>query len=147
MNSRKAFTLKLLLLIVTVPALFAGLSFFAWTRYREALIRPMNVDDVQREFSVNNGWSFNRTAHELERQGFIGDKRLLKVYARLNKEKTGIKAGDYLLSGAMSPLQIVQKLVAGDVITYCVTFPEGLTIREMAGRWEASGFGTADSLS
>ena len=48
-----------------------------------------------------------------------------------------------MLSAAMTPLQITQKLVDGEVILYSVTFPEGLTLVEMARIWEQSGYGTS----
>ena len=51
-----------------------------------------------------------------------------------------------MISPAMSPIEIIEKLVSGQVITYCVTFPEGLTIPEMAARWDASGHGSAESF-
>jgi UPF0755 protein len=43
----------------------------------------------------------------------------------------------------MTPLDVVDVLVRGDVYTQKVTFPEGLTIDEMAKLYESHGFGRA----
>jgi UPF0755 protein len=43
----------------------------------------------------------------------------------------------------MSAVDVIDKLARGDVYEHPITFPEGRTIREMAGIYESRGFGTA----
>ncbi len=52
-----------------------------------------------------------------------------------------LKAGEYRFAGAMRASDVVDRLVAGSVFLRPVTFPEGLTIAEMAAVFEAAGFG------
>ena len=54
-----------------------------------------------------------------------------------------MKAGEYRFDRAMTPVAVVDKLARGDVYTRRITFPEGLTIREMAALYESRGFGAA----
>ena len=43
----------------------------------------------------------------------------------------------------MTPFEVIDKIARGDVFVITVTFPEGLTIAEMAKIFEAHGLGTA----
>jgi UPF0755 protein len=47
----------------------------------------------------------------------------------------------------MTPLEIVDTLARGDVYLRTITFPEGLTLREMAALYETRGFGTAGDFA
>ncbi|MGB3976818.1 MAG: endolytic transglycosylase MltG [bacterium] len=121
--------------------LIIGLLIYNWyTTSINTVIDP-NSDPIK--FAVSEGWSFYRTSLELEKLGLVKDRRVLKLFAYFNRDRASVKAGEYWLSGNMTPLEILNKLYIGDVITYSITFPEGLSIKEMAAKWEASGFGTA----
>ena len=54
-----------------------------------------------------------------------------------------LKAGEYRFAEPMTVGEVVRTLARGDVYLRAVTFPEGLTIREMARVFAASGLGTA----
>ncbi len=51
------------------------------------------------------------------------------------------------LRSASQPLDVVDRIASGDVYTQRLTFPEGLTIDEMAKVFEARGFGPARAFS
>lgn len=52
-----------------------------------------------------------------------------------------LKAGEYRFDRAMTPAEVIDKLTRGDVYVINVTFPEGLTIADMAAIFEAHGLG------
>ena len=54
-----------------------------------------------------------------------------------------LKAGEYQFVGPLSAIDVVLKLVRGEVFARRLTFPEGLTLAEMAEIFEGKGFGTA----
>jgi len=56
---------------------------------------------------------------------------------------TALKAGEYRFVEALSPAAVIEKLARGDVYLRSITFPEGLTIKQMAAIFEQSGFGPA----
>ena len=47
-------------------------------------------------------------------------------------QSRALKAGENRFDGPMSVVEVVEKLARGDVYGHPITFPEGLTIREMA---------------
>ncbi|HXE79549.1 MAG TPA: endolytic transglycosylase MltG [Vicinamibacterales bacterium] len=57
-----------------------------------------------------------------------------------------LKAGEYRFVEPMTPRAVVQKLVKGEVDLLRITFPEGLTIAEMAQLYEQQGLGTAQAF-
>ena len=57
-----------------------------------------------------------------------------------------LKAGEYRFDGPMTAVAVIEKISRGEVYVRRLTFPEGLTIREMAALFEAEGFGSARSF-
>ena len=61
-------------------------------------------------------------------------------------QSRALKAGEYRFDRPMRVVDVVERLARGDVYGHPITFPEGLTIREMAEIVESRGFGKADEF-
>jgi UPF0755 protein len=59
----------------------------------------------------------------------------------LHQGKT-LKAGEYRFAGPRTPEQIVLSIVAGDVVTYRITVPEGFTAEEVFTLFSSQSFST-----
>jgi UPF0755 protein len=57
-----------------------------------------------------------------------------------------LKAGDYRFDRPMTPFEVIDKIARGDVFVITVTFPEGLTIAEMAKIFAAHAVGPASAF-
>jgi len=57
-----------------------------------------------------------------------------------------LKAGEYRFDRPLTVLQVIDKIARGEVYLRPITFPEGLTIREMSSIFEARHFGTASDF-
>lgn len=57
-----------------------------------------------------------------------------------------LQAGEYRFDRPMSARDVVAKLARGDVYLLPITFPEGLTIRQMSEIFESKGFGPASAF-
>jgi UPF0755 protein len=55
----------------------------------------------------------------------------------------GLKAGEYRFDHPVNMIEVIDVLVRGDAYSRRMTFPEGLTIEEMAKLYESHGFGSA----
>src|SRR5258708_19876854 len=64
----------------------------------------------------------------------------------MNGNARSLKAGEYRFDRPLTPLDVVDKLARGEVYVINVTFPEGLTIAEMAQIFESHGFGPSASF-
>jgi len=80
---------------------------------------------------VASGASSHRVAASLEKLGVIDSAWVFRLAARLAGRATQIKAGEYAFSGEMSVLDVLDRLVAGDVVLHRVTIPEGLRTQEI----------------
>ena len=112
------------LLFLMAVFLAAGFGYY--------LITPARKGGPDRVFTIREGLTLNQVASELESGKLIESKRLFETWARAMGYSKHIKAGEYRLSPAMSPLKILDTLKKGLIITYAVTVPEGYTLRQIA---------------
>ena len=68
------------------------------------------------------------------------------LYAQARGFDRQVKSGEYELSGELSPLEILDKFVAGEVKTHAVTVPPGWHAREIAARFELADIVAADEF-
>jgi UPF0755 protein len=82
-------------------------------------------------------------ARRLEAAGIVERAWIFRVAVWQRGAALSLKAGEYRFDRPLSPVQVVDKLVRGDVYLRTITFPEGLTMAEMAEIFAAQGFGSA----
>jgi UPF0755 protein len=70
-------------------------------------------------------------AETLYQNGVIREKYIFWATAQLLRLNGPMQAGEYEFDTAISPIQIILKMQAGDVVTYQTTIPEGLTTVEI----------------
>ena len=79
--------------------------------------------------------------------GVVSDATTWRLAVWQSGQATSLKAGEYRFADALAPAEVVAKLARGDVYLRSITFPEGLTIRQMAALYEGAGFGAAKDFS
>jgi UPF0755 protein len=94
-------------------------------------------------FEVARGESLASVAHHLERAGLVRDATALTWLARARGLSGALRAGEYRLSAALEPGEILRRIAAGEIATFEVVLPEGLTLRETAARLEHAGLASA----
>jgi len=96
--------------------------------------------------SIPRGTGLTEIARLLEDEGVIASRHALVLLA-LWEEKAGkIQAGEYLFSPAQSVSQILDDLVAGNVIKHMVMIPEGFTMFDIARLMEEAGLVSQESF-
>lgn len=119
----------------------AGLGGWRYLATQTALAQPL--DGPTTAFEVRSGENLTVIARRLTDAGLLRDPRPFVKLAKQQGAAASIQAGWYELDPAAGPGSILAKLVAGEVATRKVTFPEGLTIEQAASRCEAAGIGSA----
>ncbi len=79
--------------------------------------------------------------------GVVRDMPTFRTALWLSGQGRRLKAGEYRFDRAMTPFEVIDKIARGDVYVINVTFPEGLTIAEMAAIFESHGFESAASFN
>lgn len=82
--------------------------------------------------AIAKGQGMAEIADTLAAAGLIEKPRLFRLLSRIRDQHTRIKAGEYSLSAAMSPAEILDLLVSGKEVLYRLTIPEGSTIADIA---------------
>lgn len=125
-------------------ALFAGYGIY--NNFRTWSETPAGTDTTKIPFLVKPGQGFQLTARQLFQRGIISNPVKFRWLARLCKQDTKIKAGEYLLSASMPPLKILSTLAEGKVRLYRVTIPEGFDLKQIADAVAKAGFGTKEAF-
>ena len=109
--------------------------YIAWNH----LSRPVSQHVEEKIVTVPQGATFNEVARLLYRERVIRSPYPFTIIAYLRGDTTRIKAGQYRLSGSMTPAQVLDVLVSGRVIQLVFTIPEGFNIYDIADLLQRSG--------
>ncbi len=90
-------------------------------------------------FTVSAGQTTQAIARNLAEAQIISCSRLFTAYARLKGADAKIQAGTYRLSDAMSPADILSRLVSGAVYEVLFVVPEGYSMYQIAELLERQG--------
>lgn len=110
-------------------AIAAGVAVYWMTSFIKTPVakipKPVN-------FTVSSGQHVSTIAQNLKAQALISNPTAFKLYVRLKKAGTGIKAGEYEMNTGMNPETILNLLTSGKNKLYRLTIPEGKNIQEIA---------------
>jgi UPF0755 protein len=79
----------------------------------------------------------------LTEAGVVRDEASFRVALWRSGQARRLQAGEYRFERPMSAREVINKLARGEVFTRPVTFPEGLTVRQMSQIYERDGAGRA----
>jgi len=137
----------LLLLGISIFLIFcAGLGIYMELRmYADTPAEADNTHEVL--VNVRPGHSLKTTAALLYQKKIIKSSLKLVIIARLKGDDKRLKAGEYLLSAAMTPRQILSIMVNGEVKLHKLTVPEGYNAVQIAELVSQTGFGSAEEFN
>jgi len=92
--------------------------------------------------NVRPGQTLRTTANILQQANLIKSKLKFILIARMKGFDKRLQAGEYLLSAAMPPRQILRIMVKGAVNLHKLTVPEGYSIPQIAALVENAKFGS-----
>lgn len=120
--------LKRLAILVVVGSVMVVV--WAWSAYDSALNDSV-VTEGGRFIEINKGDSFRTVVRKLQQEGADISPFWTEVVAYRYKLTHRLKAGEYPLEVGMTVPQLLQSFVAGKVRQYAITFPEGITFRQI----------------
>jgi UPF0755 protein len=80
---------------------------------------------------IEPGTGGQKIARLLETSHVAQHPDAFRMLSLLTGNASQFKAGEYQFASGMTPLQIMQKLVKGEVVQHQITFREGLTVAEV----------------
>ncbi|MGO7961106.1 endolytic transglycosylase MltG [Rhizobium leguminosarum] len=104
--------------------------YYATSTYRNPGPLQTNTN-----FIVRSGAGLTEIASNLERNAIISDARIFRYLTATHLSAgESLKAGEYEIKARASMRDIMELLKSGKSILYSVSFPEGLTVRQMFDR-------------
>jgi UPF0755 protein len=109
------------LLVVAV----AGIAYYWATQ------PILSSDKVAMTFTIDAGSSMRRASNQIASEGVPVNPTWLWLLARATDKASQIQAGTYELKPGTTPLQLINKMVSGEVMKETLTIIEGWTFRQM----------------
>ena len=128
--------------LVFVLLLLAAAAAGAW--FYLGVDRPFKGYDGAEQFvEIPQGSGTAAIGQRLAGAGVVRDGISFKLALWLSGNARRLQAGEYRFDHAMTARQVADKIARGDVYVRPITFPEGLTAKQMAAVYESKDFGEA----
>jgi UPF0755 protein len=135
---RAATTLAALL----AAAALAGVAFLGWTLQ----VPYAGWSGPEAVVTLPRGTPAAAMVDRLAGAGVVRYPAVLQGWISLTGAAGRLRAGTYRFDRPLSPLEILRKIEAGEVMVQAVTIPEGLDFEEIASRLAEAGFGTEEAF-
>jgi UPF0755 protein len=145
--TRRALRRFLFVLLAVAVAGAAAVGLAGAGIYRAMHAPHRGFDGEERFVDIPSGASPGEIRRRLVEAGVVSDERLFRVALWWTGQARSLQAGEYRFSEPLTPVEVIDRIARGDVHVYPLTFPEGLTIAEMAVLYEARGFGTREAFA
>lgn len=99
-----------------------------------ALTKTNDLPDPGVSLRIESGWSSAQIAQKLEEQGLIPNAFFFRIASKWYGRDNRFKAGSYRIKGSVTPLQIQEILLEGQVLTKQFTIAEGLNQWQIADK-------------
>jgi len=137
--------MKRLTIVLLLLVLVAGAAAAAWMYAR--VNEPFRAySSADRLVEIPPGVGTRTIGARLIEAGVVRDEPTYRAALWLSGDARRLKAGQYRFDRPMTAREVLAKIARGEVDVVSVTFPEGLTIGEMAAIFESAGFGPAQAF-
>ncbi|MDA1184060.1 MAG: endolytic transglycosylase MltG [Acidobacteria bacterium] len=128
----------LTLLVLGICAIVASLIV------RDRLYDPyQGYADAEQFVVIAPGTGTAAIRRSLVEAGIVRDEFAFRAALWWTGHALHLQAGEYRFDSPSTAVDVIERIASGDVHTRPITFPEGLTIAEMAETFESRGFGAA----
>ncbi|TVQ22983.1 MAG: endolytic transglycosylase MltG [Spirochaetaceae bacterium] len=107
-----------------------------------------DVDAVVSEivFEIRPNQTLRTISRNMVDLGLARNALVIEVYGRFREYDRRLQAGRYLVTPTMAPVEIIEKIIAGDAVfdELTITIPEGWTVVQIADHLDRVGLFTAD---
>jgi UPF0755 protein len=129
---------RLILVLVALAALGAAVAGFYYARVDEKYQGYQSADQF---VEIAPGAGTRAIGRALAQAGVVRDEWTFRLAVHLTGTARSLKAGEYRFAGPLSAKEVARRVAQGAVYLRPLTFPEGLTIKEMAKLFESRGLG------
>jgi len=134
--------LGLILITGSLAAIIAG----GWHGYKKYMNAPEPALDREVRVEIEQGAGFKKITAALHEKGVISRPRWFNLAGFLEDATTRVQAGVYTFRPGMSPLQVLDMIMRGEITKVTLIVPEGSNVFEIGralselGPWSADEF-------
>jgi UPF0755 protein len=136
--------MKTFVLLLILVALALGGAVFVL--YGRAHLPYQGYAGAEQFVEIRPGVGTRGIGQRLVDAGIVRDELTYRAALWMSGSARRLKAGEYRFDRPVSPLEAIDKIARGEVFVVPLTFPEGLTILEMAEIFASHGFGPASAF-
>jgi peptidoglycan lytic transglycosylase G len=134
---------RLIFVVVAVAALAAAVAGIYYARVDE---KYQGYPGNERFVEIAPGTGSRAIGKALVDAGVVRDEWTFRLAVFLTGTQRELKAGEYRFTTPASAKDVARKLARGDVFLRPITFPEGLSLKEMASIYQSRGLGQATAF-
>ncbi len=131
---------RLIFVVVAVAALAAAVAGVYYARVDE---KYQGYPGNERFVEIAPGTGSRAIGKALVDAGVVRDEWTFRLAVFLTGTQRELKAGEYRFTTPASAKDVARQLARGDVFLRPITFPEGLSLKEMASIYQSRGLGQA----
>jgi len=117
------------MIVLSVGLLLLSTTAFVGYSIANYLRTPIEIA-LPLQFDIAPGSPLQRVTANLSDQGYLPRPELLNLWARWQGVGNAIKAGEYEITTALTPIQLLEKMVSGETRQYQLTLLEGKTFAQ-----------------
>ncbi len=123
--------LKIFLRLLSLLTICATLAV-AWIviDYQQFVGTPLNLEGKGMTYEIRPGMGLKDVGQELDKRGVIKHWAYLVGLGQWQGKAHQIKAGEYQFAAGITPQQLLDQIVAGQVLEYSLTIVEGWTFKQ-----------------
>ncbi|RVU86203.1 endolytic transglycosylase MltG [Leucothrix sargassi] len=125
----KTFFLLLLLSAIAV----CGYGYVEYDKFTKQTVS----ESAPTSFLVEKGSNIKRVSQALEKEGIISPAWQFQLLARVTKQDTQIKAGEFPLEVGMSAQDVLDRITSSKTISYNTRIIEGFTFKDLVKKIKA----------
>lgn len=112
---------------------------YGYQQYQSFLAKPVLLVDETASFNVESGSNIRKVAKQLTQRNilppsgipYVKPEWLFIAHARLTKQASKIKAGEYALEPGMTADELLVRFTSGKTIQYQISFIEGRSFKDI----------------
>jgi len=122
----KLFNKTNLLLLLVITGVVG--AYFSTTIYTQ-MHAKISLDQAE-TIVLQRGSTIRTLADQLSERQLLQDKRSFILWGKAHRQATRLQAGEYIISDGTSLANILNNMVAGNIIQHDITLIEGFTFRQ-----------------
>ncbi len=124
---------KKILIILTAAVLVAiAVTAGGWFWLDAEMSRSINHNSSQKIITIESGASSSSIIARLQTEGVLQNTFPVKLWLRTIRRGANLKSGDYRFKSPITPIQVINQLIRGEVAMRQFTIPEGFNQYDIA---------------